>query len=69
MSEWTMIGTMTMAGALFAIGGTGFKWARRFLLPALLVFIGAFSGVLWGKEHHIGENSLCFVGIVSPACG
>lgn len=49
MKEWIMIVCMTSGGTLFSIGGTGYKWARRFILPVLLALIGAISGVLWWK--------------------
>jgi hypothetical protein len=39
--EWIIIGLVTLSGALFAIGGTGFKWARRFVMPVVLG-IGAY---------------------------
>lgn len=46
--EWLMIGAMGTGGILFAIGGTGFKWARRFVLPAVFGVLAALSGaVLW----------------------
>ena len=32
---------------LFALGGTGFKWARRFLLPAVLSGMALLSGFAW----------------------
>jgi len=32
---------------LFALGGTGFKWARRFLLPAILAGMALLSGFAW----------------------
>ena len=35
-TEWLMIACMGGGGILFAVGGTGFKWARRFVLPVLL---------------------------------
>lgn len=54
MSEWLMIPTMAVSGALFAAGGThiegigGQKWLRRYLLPCFLAFICVLSGVkIW----------------------
>lgn len=44
--EYAMIIGMCAGGTLFAVGGTGYKWARRFLLPAiwaLLCFIMGFN--------------------------
>ena len=43
MNEWLMILILPLCVALFAIGGTGFKWARRFVMPVLL---GALA-LLW----------------------
>ena len=40
-----MIGLMCIAGALFALGGTGYKWARRFLLPAIFGAFSLYQGV------------------------
>ena len=36
MDEMIYIVMMGLSVMLFALGGTGFKWARRFLLPGLL---------------------------------
>jgi hypothetical protein len=47
MSEYLMIFIMALSGSLFAIGGTGFKWARRYVLPACLGLIGAFYAPWW----------------------
>lgn len=41
VSEMTMIYVMAVSLALFALGGTGFKWARRYILPAYLGLVGA----------------------------
>ena len=35
MNEWMMMAYVTLSSLFFAVGGTGFKWVRRFLLPAL----------------------------------
>lgn len=43
--EWLQIACMGLGGVLFAAGGTGFKWMRRFLLPVLLAGIALISGV------------------------
>lgn len=47
--EWLMIASMGLGGILFAVGGTGFKPARRFILPFFLGGIALLSGVLWWK--------------------
>lgn len=39
-----MILSMTLGGSLFAIGGTGWKPARRFILTGILGVIAYFSG-------------------------
>ena len=46
-TELWMIVCMLLGGGLFALGGTGFKWARRFVLPALLAIIAAINGFAW----------------------
>jgi hypothetical protein len=49
MSEWLMILVLTLSPALFAIGGTGFKWARRYVLPIFLAIIALLSGLIWWR--------------------
>ena len=44
-----MIAAMGSGGILFALGGTGFKWARRFVLPAALGTIAFFGGIIWWR--------------------
>jgi len=39
--EWIIISMVTLSTVLYAIGGTGFKWARRFVMPVVLG-VGAF---------------------------
>ena len=46
MTEYLLIGGVCLSAFLFALGGTGFKWARRFVLPA----------VLWGLLILMGVN-------------
>lgn len=38
-NEWLMIASAVSGAALFAIGGTGYKWARRFVMPVLLTLL------------------------------
>ena len=47
--EILMIIAMGSSGVCFALGGTGFKWARRFVLPVILAVIAILSGFLWLK--------------------
>lgn len=47
--EWLMIVAMGAGGVLFAAGGTGFKWARRFVLPVVLTVVAGVSGIIWWK--------------------
>lgn len=45
-TEWLMIACMSAGGLLGAIGGTGFKPARRFILPIILgalAFLGGYE--------------------------
>lgn len=47
-NEWLMIVTMGVGGVLFAVGGTGPKWARRYIMPFVLGITAYFAGVeLW----------------------
>jgi hypothetical protein len=50
VNEWMQILVMASCGALFAIGGTGWKPARRYGIPVLLLVIALISGVLWWKS-------------------
>jgi hypothetical protein len=43
--EWLMILAMTSSATLGAIGGTGLKWARRFLLPGVLALVCIWAGL------------------------
>jgi hypothetical protein len=47
MTEYWMIAAMGLGGICFAIGGTGWKPARRFLLPIILGFVALFNGFSW----------------------
>ena len=43
--EWAYIIMFCGGALLFAIGGTGFKWVRRYLLPILLGVVALLSHV------------------------
>ena len=45
MTELLMIAGMTLSVLLFSLGGTGFKWMRRFLMPSLMGIILILMGV------------------------
>lgn len=47
--EWLAIGAMAAGGLCFAIGGTGFKWVRRYLMPCLLAGLAIWGGSIWWK--------------------
>lgn len=47
--EYLMILSMGICGVLFALGGTGFKWARRFVMPFILAVIALFCTIVWWK--------------------
>ena len=44
MSEWNYIIIAPVCSILFAIGGTGYKWVRRFMMPLFIAFLGAVGG-------------------------
>ena len=52
--EMLMIIAMGTGGICFSLGGTGFKWARRFLLPAILAILAILGGILWWKALAMG---------------
>lgn len=58
MNEWLQIIILAMSASMFAIGGTGLKWVRRFALPLLLavVFFAAGSD---GRRAILLGVSLC----------
>ena len=43
--EWLIIIVPALSWILFAIGGTGFKWVRRYILPLLLGITVLISGI------------------------
>lgn len=45
-NELLMIVVMAVSGSLFAFGGTGYKWARRYVMPAALTALLSFGLVL-----------------------
>ena len=46
--EWLMIVSMGIGGILFAVGGTGPKWVRRYVMPFALGVTAYFAGIeLW----------------------
>jgi len=47
MSEWIYILMMGLGGILFAIGGTGPKWVRRYVLPSVLCGCLIWLGEPW----------------------
>jgi len=49
MGEWIIIGMVVLSSALFAAGGTGFKFARRFIMPVILAGGAFFLGIVWWK--------------------
>jgi hypothetical protein len=60
--EYYMILAMGLGGILFSLGGTGFKWARRYVLPFLLtgaVAIARGSDFMWWQ----------YVGSFACLCG
>jgi hypothetical protein len=47
MKEWIMILMGVLGVGLFAAGGTGYKWMRRYLMPALFFPCLMLLGVTW----------------------
>ena len=47
--EYLMIIAMGGGGILGALGGTGFKYLRRFVLPILLGVVAILAGCIWWK--------------------
>ena len=58
MMEWVIIGILAVTSTLFAVGGTGFKWVRRYVLPGLLALGLILLGGLWWKVL-IACGALC----------
>ena len=44
LGEWNYIILLPISSLLFMIGGTGFKWARRFVLPAVIAGMAILNG-------------------------
>jgi hypothetical protein len=49
MNEWIIIGVVVLGSALFAIGGTGFKFVRRFIMPVVLATGAFLLGIIWWR--------------------
>jgi len=47
VNEYLQIAVITVSVALFALGGTGYKWARRYVLPICLGIVGMFITSWW----------------------
>ena len=58
MGEWNYIILAPIAALLFAIGGTGYKWARRFVLPAVLLVMCWLNGLSWWQFIGVGVASM-----------
>jgi hypothetical protein len=50
MTEWIFILMMVLGVGLFAAGGTGPKWARRYVLPIALGLCLMWLGVSWWQS-------------------
>jgi len=66
MVEWLQILCMVIGGACFAIGGTGPKWVRRYVMPVLLAAIAVFAG---DKPWQALCMALCLVVSLSMGYG
>lgn len=58
MGEWNFIILAPIGAACFAIGGTGFKWMRRFVLPAIMVLLCLINGIVWWQWLAMGICSI-----------
>jgi len=47
--EWLMIAAMAVGSICFAVGGTGPKWVRRYIMPVLLGVIALIAGEVWHR--------------------
>ena len=53
MTEWRMIALMVSGVACWTIGGTGYKWVRRYLW-AVIVMLSLLGAVAWWKALAVG---------------
>jgi hypothetical protein len=60
MNEWILIAMLTLATFLFAAGGTGYKWLRRYVMPFLLGICLLLLKVTWWQTL-IASGVLCAV--------
>ncbi len=58
MNEWLMILMMALGGSGFAIGGTGPKYVRRFILPITFGALAFWAGIEWWRCVGLGVG-LC----------
>ena len=49
MNEWNYIILIPLCSVLFMLGGTGFKWMRRYLMPVLLGILCLLNGIIWWR--------------------
>lgn len=49
MTEWLMILAMGFGGMMFAAGGTGPKFVRRYIMPLALGAVAFFGGIIWWR--------------------
>ena len=64
MTEWIFIIMMVAGVGLFAAGGTGPKWARRYVLPACIAAGLIILGVSWWQS--IIAGGLMILAFVLP---
>lgn len=48
-SEWIITLLPSVSAVLFGIGGGGFKWARRFVMPVVLCAGALLLGIVWWR--------------------
>jgi len=68
VGEWTYIITAPIAAAMFAIGGTGFKWIRRFVLPGFLLIMAIISGILASQYSILWKAAITCSILVGMFC-
>lgn len=65
MNEWIQILVLAASVVCFAIGGTGHKWVRRYVLPIFLGVIGAMLTSWWQGSGY----AICLCAVLCAGYG